>query len=78
MTGSHQTAGGCLKVVCFHDGGGTVAGVWAQVLQGLLALGHELFERREQQLGGGRSTESVALGRLGNPVRLRGGGVFRA
>lgn len=70
--------GGCLRVVCFRDDGGAVAGVGAQVLQGLLALSHKLFERSEQQLGGGRSSEGVAFGRVGRPVHLQGGRLLGA
>lgn len=50
--------------------GGVFGGVGAQVFEGLLALGHELFERRQEQLGGRRPTEGGAVGRDGQAFHL--------
>lgn len=73
-----QGAAWRLKVVCCHGDGEVVGRVGAQVLEGLLALGDELFERREQQLGGRRAPQSVAFRRGDLVVPLRVGEILQA
>lgn len=62
-----------LEVVLLCGDGGVVGGVGAQVLEGLLALGHELFERRQQEVGGGRPSVDGAFGREGRALRHQAG-----
>lgn len=63
---------GCCRVV-----GGVFGGVGAQVLEGFLTLGDKLFERRKEQLGGGRTPlGDDAVGRGGRAVYFQG--IFQA
>lgn len=64
--GSLRSAALCLTVGGGCCGVGRLVGrVGAQILEGLLALGDELFERCEQQLGGRRAAVGGTVGREG-------------
>lgn len=72
MIGQRAGGRGQASVGCCHGVGSVFCGVGVEVLEGLLALRHKLFERRQQQLGGRWPPVDATVERDDQALHLQG------